>query len=87
MGTERTDVRTAFGLASGASGTVYVDKSNVSGSENGTKAFPYDTVAEGESALSPGGQVVIKAADYSETLLLDTEGTYFSDGGATKVGE
>jgi len=85
-GTEYSAVRTAFGLSTGALGVVFVDVDNTSGIENGTQAWPYNTVEEGQEALSPGHTVVIMPGLYPENLILNKQATYVNEGGTVTIG-
>lgn len=56
----------AFGQAK----TVYVDDSNISGIENGTLAYPYNTINEGVTAATVGSTIRGAAGLYNETVAI-----------------
>jgi hypothetical protein len=58
-----------------------------SGSENGTFQKPYNTVAEGVSAVPAGGALIIKAGSSSETPTISKGMTIRSYGGAVSIGQ
>jgi len=56
------------------------------GTENGGFDFPFNTVAEGDSALLSGGTLVIKAGSSSETIRFDKPMTIKAYGGKVTIG-
>lgn len=66
--------------------TIHVDRTNISGWEDGTIGHPYDTVTEGHFATLPGDTVVIQAGVYPEQVTLDRACTLLTTGGATRIG-
>ena len=62
-------VSVAGGGSAGAA-TIHVDAANVSGTENGTAAYPFDTIQEGIAAASQGDRVLVAAGVYFEALLM-----------------
>ena len=50
---------------------VYVDAKNVSGIENGTETYPFDTIAEGINAAITGKSVIVKEGTYNEKLIIN----------------
>jgi len=85
-GTEWTDLRTAFGLATGSFG-IYVDLTNT-GWEFGTELFPYDTVREGATNCPLDGTVIIRTGVYYESplpLVLDRRVTYVAENGPVTI--
>jgi hypothetical protein len=69
-----------------ASNTIYVDKANTSRFQDGSAAHPYNTVAKGHFAATPGDTLVIRAGNYPETLQMNKRLTVGSQGGTVKVG-
>ncbi|MFH1897308.1 MAG: right-handed parallel beta-helix repeat-containing protein [Candidatus Desantisbacteria bacterium] len=51
--------------------TVYVDGSNVSGTEDGSLAYPYNTIQEGVNVCSVGGTVSVAAGTYVEAVYVN----------------
>jgi hypothetical protein len=56
------------------------------GTENGGFDYPFNTVAEGDSALLSGGTLVIKAGSSSETIRFDKPMTVKAYGGKVRIG-
>ena len=52
---------------------IYVDTSNTSGIEDGTKTHPFDTISEGIEAVTSGKSVVVAAGIYNEQLIINKE--------------
>ena len=50
---------------------VYVDAKNVSGIENGTETYPFNTIAEGIEAAVSGKSVTVAAETYNEQLVIN----------------
>jgi hypothetical protein len=67
--------------------TIYVNKTNTSGYEDGTSAHPYNTVAEGHFASSPGDTLIIRAGNYNELVRFNRTVTVRNEGGAAVVGK
>jgi parallel beta-helix repeat protein len=65
---------------SASSKTVYVDKNNT-GFEDGTLAYPYNTIQEGIDAASPGDTVSVAPGEYVESIRLK-EGVIVKGSGA-----
>ena len=85
FGLERTTIRTAFGLSTGA-GTLYVDVDNDSGDEIGSFALPYNTVTEGHDIVTPGGTVILMNGDYPEIVTLSRPAVFNAQGGTATIG-
>ncbi len=85
FGLERTPLRTAFALSTGA-GTLYLDSSNNSGIELGSFSFPYNTVSEGHNIVTPGGTVILMAGNYPEIITLTTPAIFNATGGTATIG-
>ena len=51
-------------------GSIYVDLANESGIEDGTLAFPYNTIREGIDNAVSGDKVFVAAGEYKETILM-----------------
>jgi len=66
--------------------TIYVDKSNTSGYEDGSATHPYNTVTEGHFAAMPNDTLIIRAANYNETVRFTTPVTVRNEGGIVKIG-
>jgi nitrous oxidase accessory protein NosD len=49
------------------SATIWVDDDNISGIEDGSSAYPYNTIQEGISAVDAGGTVNVAAGTYTRT--------------------
>jgi hypothetical protein len=79
----------ANGIASDSiafSGPVWVDF-NYSGVQNGSYQNPYNTLAQGVSAVASGGRIIIKTAgSSSETMTISKPMTITAAGGAGTVG-
>ena len=65
----------------------YVDWRNTSGTEDGTTAFPYNTVAEGTQFVLPGGTVSIASGNYPEQIEVRKSMTATATGGTVIIGE
>ena len=50
---------------------IYVNAGNTSGIEDGTKAYPFDTITEGIEAVVYGKSVVVSAGTYHEQLIIN----------------
>jgi len=50
---------------------VYVDAKNVSGIENGTETYPFNTITEGIEATVSGKSVIVAAETYNEQLVIN----------------
>jgi len=66
--------------------TMHVDAANLSGFEFGTASFPYNTVAEANSAAWPGMRILVEPAQYSELLLLTRQMIFEAHGGSVVMG-
>jgi hypothetical protein len=66
-------------------GTIYVD-SAATGTQNGTQARPFDTVAEGANLAWDGCRLIIDAGNYSETMTITKEITILSSSGSAVIG-
>jgi parallel beta-helix repeat protein len=49
----------------------YVDAGNASGTEDGTKTHPFNTIAEGIVTVPPGKSVIVAAGTYNEKLIIN----------------
>lgn len=65
----------------------YVDWRNTSGTEDGTTAFPYNTVAEGTQFVLPGGTVSIANGNYAEQITIWQPMTLNATGGSVIIGK
>lgn len=70
-----------------AANTIYVDRLNTSGFEDGTAARPYNTITEGNSAASPGDTIIIRGGNYNETVEFKTAVTVINQNGAAIIGK
>ncbi len=70
-----------------ASNTIYVDRANGTGWEEGTAVHPYDTATEGHFAAVDGDTIRIQAGSYAETVTFTTATTIHSDGGSAILGQ
>lgn len=52
---------------------IYVDHLNNTGYEIGTSDHPFNTAEEGEFALQPGDDLMIRTGTYNEELIFDTQ--------------
>lgn len=68
-----------------ATNTIYVDRTNISGFENGTQTHPYNTVAEASLAASPGDTIIIRAGIYFESVTFDKSVTVRNEGGTVQI--
>lgn len=66
--------------------TIYVNKGNTTGYEDGSSAHPYNTVAEGNFACSTGDTLIIHAGNYNETGSFKRAATVRNEGGLVKIG-
>jgi V8-like Glu-specific endopeptidase len=73
-------------LAFHGTSAVYVDSSHPATSETGSLFYPYDTIAEGISAASSGGTVVIAGGTYNEILTINKNITLKATGADVIVG-
>jgi len=64
---------------------IYVDGA-YTGTEDGSAKQPFNTVAEGVSALSSGGLLVIKNGSYSETMTLNKRMDVWAADGEVIIG-
>lgn len=69
-----------------ASNTIYVDRLNTSGFEDGTAARPYNTVTEGHYAASPGDTIIIRGGNYNEAVRFNKAVTVRNENGTAVVG-
>lgn len=69
------------------SNTIYVDRLNTSGFEDGTAARPYNTVTEASFAASPGDTIIIRGGNYNETVEFKTAVTVINQNGAAIIGK
>ena len=68
-------------------GPVWVDFNYTVGTENGSYAFPYDTLAKGVTAVSSRGTIAIKPGLSHETLTISTPTTITAVGGIATIGQ
>ncbi|MHC2994208.1 MAG: right-handed parallel beta-helix repeat-containing protein [Candidatus Atribacteria bacterium] len=50
---------------------IYVDAGNISGTEDGTRTYPFNTVSEGLKAAVEGKSVVVSGGTYNEQLVIN----------------
>ena len=50
---------------------IYVDARNASGIEDGTQTHPFNSIAEGIEAVTPGKSVIVAAGTYNEQLIIN----------------
>lgn len=72
---------TVFSLPS----EIFVDAANTN-AEDGSQAYPYNTVAEGVEGLSPGGVLTVAAGNYDETMSISKAMTIQASGGTVRIG-
>lgn len=73
-------------ITSTMSGSViYVDANNTSGKEDGTKSFPYNTVAEGINGINPGSDVLIAPGRYLENMTIQKNCSLIRNGDSGSV--
>ena len=68
-------------------GTMYVDWEAQGIIQNGTKPYPYATVAQAHDGAWDTLQIRIKAGDYPENITMDKALTLVADGGVVTIGE
>jgi parallel beta helix pectate lyase-like protein len=73
------------GTAGAAPAAIYVDVANHSGTENGTPAFPFDTIQEGIAAAAQGDRVLVAAGVYLEALLMADGVSVIGAGAASTI--
>jgi len=54
-----------------SAGTIWVDVNNTTGVEDGSAAYPYNTVQEGIDAAANGDEVVVLPGEYLETITFE----------------
>jgi len=52
---------------------IYVDATNTTGIEDGTKNHPFSTITEGIIAVAPGKSVMVAVGNYNEQLVISKE--------------
>ena len=50
---------------------IYIDAGNITGTEDGTKTYPFNTIVEGIIAVAPGKSVIVTAGTYNEQLIIN----------------
>jgi hypothetical protein len=71
----------AFGQA------VWVDFNYTGGTQNGTRDYPFKTLAQGTNAVPSGGNIIIKTAGVShETMTISKPMSVQSYAGAATIG-
>ncbi|MCP3872742.1 MAG: hypothetical protein GY699_06245 [Desulfobacteraceae bacterium] len=65
----------------------YVDWLNTSEFENGTAAFPYNTVKEGVEGVLPSGTIIIENGNYNEPLIIWQPMAITTSEGTVVIGE
>lgn len=65
---------------------IFVDLANA-GSENGTPAQPFNTVAEGLAALQAGGHLAIQSGSYDEQVTMSVLSQVIALGGPVIIGQ
>jgi hypothetical protein len=73
------------GTAVAAPASIYVDAANHSGIEDGTPAFPFDTIREGIAAAAQGDRVLVAAGVYLEALLMADGVSVIGAGAGTTI--
>jgi hypothetical protein len=68
-----------------ATNTIYVDKLNTSGFEDGTLTSPYNTINEGHFAARPGDTLFIFGGNYQESVRFTTPITVRQTNGTVRV--
>lgn len=69
-----------------ATNTIYVDRLNTSGFEDGTAARPYNTVTEASFAASPGDTIIIRGGNYNEAVRFNKLVTVRNESGTAVIG-
>jgi hypothetical protein len=69
-----------------ATNTIYVDKLNASGYEDGTLVHPYSTFAKGNFACSAGDTLMVRAGNYNETGTFNRAAIVKNLSGTVKLG-
>ena len=71
----------------GFSGPVFVDFNYTGAIQNGTYLYPFKTLAQGVTAVSPGGTIfIITGGSSSETMTISKAMTVTAEDGAATVG-
>jgi parallel beta-helix repeat protein len=65
--------------------TLYVDDSNVSGTEDGTSAHPYNTIQEALPSLRQANTIIVAAGSYTENIYVNKQLTIRSADGAAST--
>jgi hypothetical protein len=65
--------------------SIYVDAANVTGTEDGTPANPYNTIQEGIDNASQGDRVMVASGLYTETVLMGDDISVLGAGAATTI--
>lgn len=68
-----------------ATNTIYVDKLNTSGFEDGTLTIPYNTINEGHFAAQPGDTLFIFGGNYQENVRFTTPITVRQTNGTVRI--
>ena len=68
-------------------GTVWIDFNYTGGVQLGTYALPYKTLAQGASAVAPGGTIAIKPGSSAETMTISKPMTITAVGGPATIGQ
>jgi len=50
---------------------IYVDAGNITGTEDGTKTYPFNTIVEGIIAVAPGKSVIVATGTYNEQVIIN----------------
>ncbi len=67
-------------------GTVVVDR-NAGSPQEGSFAFPYDTVNEGNNLVWNGARLKIRAGSYNETITFSKQMTVLAENGLVRIGQ